>query len=81
MSPVNVKLDDQDVVRLDQAIARGHAANRSDAIRLALRRQLSEWDRKVWDDAWAKAVPDEVDEFADLNRQSIAGWADLDGDA
>lgn len=78
---MNVKLDDRDVVRLDDAIARGLAANRSDAIRTALRRQLIEWDNKAWDDAWALAVPDDPDEFAELNSRSIAGWADLDGDA
>ena len=78
---MNVKLDDRDVVRLDDAIARGLAANRSDAIRTALRRQLIERDNKSWDDAWARAVPDDPDEFAELNSRTIAGWADLDGDA
>lgn len=80
MSALNVKLDDRDVERLDGAIARGLASNRSDALRIALRRQLLEWDHQAWDDAWARAVPDTQDEFADFNRQTIAGWSDLDGD-
>lgn len=80
MPPVNVKLDDRDMARLDEAIARGLAANRSDAVRIALRRQLIEWDRKAWDDAWSRVLPDESDEFADLNAQAVVGWADLDGD-
>lgn len=81
MSPLNVKLDDRDVARLDEAIARGQAANRSDAMRIALRNQLLTWDRQAWDDAWARAVPgeiDETDEFADVNSRATAGWADLD---
>lgn len=81
MSALNVRLDDRDVARLDQAIARGLAANRSDAIRIALRSQLMQWDREAWDDAWSCALPDETDEFADLNARAFAGWADLDGDA
>ncbi len=80
MSPVNVKLDDRDVARLDEAVVRGLAANRSDAVRIALRRQLLEWDRQAWDDAWSCAVPDEADEFVDLNARAVGGWADLDGD-
>jgi Arc/MetJ-type ribon-helix-helix transcriptional regulator len=81
MSPLNVKLDDRDVARLDQAIAAGLAANRSDAVRIALRRQLVEWDRKAWDDAWSRALPDESDEFVDLNARAVAGWVDLDDEA
>jgi Arc/MetJ-type ribon-helix-helix transcriptional regulator len=81
MSPLNVKLDDREVARLDDAIARGFAANRSDAMRIALRSQLLAWDRQVWDDAWARAVPDESDEFAELNSRAVSGWADLDGPA
>ncbi len=80
MPPVNVKLDDRDMARLDEVIARGLAANRSDAVRIALRRQLIEWDRKAWDDAWSRVLPDESDEFVDLNAQAVVGWADLDGD-
>lgn len=80
MSPLNVKLDDREVARLDEAIARGFAVNRSDAMRIALRRQLLAWDRQAWDDAWARAVPDESDEFADLNVRAVSGWADLDSD-
>ena len=80
MPPVNVKLDDRDMARLDEVIARGLAANRSDAVRIALRRQLIEWDRKIWDDAWSRVLPDESDEFVDLNAQAVVGWADLDGD-
>jgi Arc/MetJ-type ribon-helix-helix transcriptional regulator len=81
MSPLNVKLDDREVARLDDAIARGFAANRSDAMRIALRSQLLAWDRQVWDDAWARAVPDESDEFAELNSRAVSGWAELDGPA
>jgi Arc/MetJ-type ribon-helix-helix transcriptional regulator len=83
MSPLNVKLEDRDVARLDDAIARGFAVNRSDAMRIALRSQLHAWDQQAWDDAWARAVPDESDssdEFADLNARAVSGWADLDGD-
>ncbi len=79
MSPVNVKLDDRDMARVDEVIARGFAANRSDAIRIALRRQLIEWDRQTWDDAWSRALPDEADEFVDLSARAVAGWAELDG--
>jgi Arc/MetJ-type ribon-helix-helix transcriptional regulator len=81
MSALNVKLDDRDVARLDGAISLGLAANRSDAVRIALRRQLIEWDRRAWDDAWSRAVADESDEFVDLNTRAVAGWADLDGEA
>jgi Arc/MetJ-type ribon-helix-helix transcriptional regulator len=81
MAALNVKLDDRDVARLDEAIALGLAANRSDAMRIALRRQLVEWDRKSWDDAWARAVVDELDEFVDLNTRAVAGWAELDAEA
>jgi Arc/MetJ-type ribon-helix-helix transcriptional regulator len=80
MSPLNVKLDDRDVARLDEAIERGFAANRSDAMRIALRSQLLAWDRQAWDDAWARAVPDQSDEFADLNARAVSGWAGLDSD-
>ena len=80
MSPLNVKLDDREVARLDEAIARGFAANRSDAMRIALRSQLLAWDRQAWDDAWAQAVPDKSDEFADLHASAVDRWADLDGD-
>lgn len=78
MSPLNVKLDDRDVARLDEAIGRGFAANRSHAMRIALRSQLLAWDRQAWDDAWARAVPDESNEFADQNLRAVAGWVDLD---
>lgn len=81
MSALNVKLDDRDVARLDEAISRGLATNRSDAIRIALRSQLIQWDRQAWDDAWSRALPDETDEFADLNARAVVGWADLEGDA
>ncbi len=84
MSPLNVKLDDREVARLDEAIARGFAANRSDAMRIALRSQLLAWDRQAWDDAWAQAVPGELDgpdEFADQNAGAVSGWGDLDGAA
>jgi Arc/MetJ-type ribon-helix-helix transcriptional regulator len=81
MLPLNVKLEDRDVARLDEAIGRGLAANRSDAMRIALRRQLIEWDRKAWDDAWSRALPDEADEFVDLNDRAVTAWADLDGNA
>jgi Arc/MetJ-type ribon-helix-helix transcriptional regulator len=83
MSPLNVKLEDREVARLDEAIARGFAANRSDALRIALRSQLLAWDRQAWDDAWARALPDQSDlpdEFADQNASAVSGWADLDGD-
>jgi Arc/MetJ-type ribon-helix-helix transcriptional regulator len=80
MSALNVKLDDREVARLDEAIARGFAANRSDAMRIALRTQLLAWDRQAWDDAWSCAVPDESDEFADLNARAVSGWAHLDGE-
>lgn len=79
MPPLNVKLDDRDIERLDDAIERGCAANRSDALRIALRAQLREWDRQAWDEAWARAVPDEADEFGDLSTRAVAGWIDLDG--
>lgn len=81
MSPLNVKLEDRDMARLDEAIARGFAANRSDAMRIALRGQLLAWDRQQWDDAWAQAVPTEPDEFTDQNRRTVSSWADMDRNA
>lgn len=80
MSPLNVKLEDRDIARLDEAIARGFAANRSDAMRIALRGQLLAWDRQAWDDAWAQAVPSELDEFTDQNARTVGAWTDLDSD-
>ena len=81
MSAVNVKMDDHELKRLDAAISVGMALNRSDAIRIALRRLIEEWDRQRWDDAWSKAVPEAVDEFASLNDRAAGGWSELDGGA
>jgi Arc/MetJ-type ribon-helix-helix transcriptional regulator len=80
MSPVNVKLPEDQLRRLDAAIAIGRADNRSDALRTALDHLLAEWDRQAWKAAWAKAVPDDNDEFEDLQQARDHRWDDLDGD-
>lgn len=80
MQPVNVKLADDRLRRLDAGIAQGRAANRSDALREALDRLLREWDREAWNDAWALAIPDTEDEFISYRSLAIKGWDELDGD-
>jgi Arc/MetJ-type ribon-helix-helix transcriptional regulator len=81
MTPVNVKLDDLDIEKLDSAIASGFATNRSSVIRLALQRQFEEWERAAWDDGWAKvaaaAQSPAPDEFSDMNKQATAAWDQL----
>jgi Arc/MetJ-type ribon-helix-helix transcriptional regulator len=78
MTPVNVKLDQREVDGLDAAISHGLANNRSDAIRIALKRQIRDWERQRIDEAWAKVVPSDDDEFGELNDSAKAGWSDLD---
>lgn len=80
MTPVNVKLEQREVDGLDAAISQGLAANRSEAIRIALKRQIRDWQRQKLDDAWAKVLPTNEDEFSEMNNAAKAGWADLDGD-
>ena len=80
MSPVNVKLPELQLIRLDAGIARGRAANRSDAMRLALEHLLREWESAAWADAWAHVIPDKIDEFADLQAASSGAWDELDGE-
>lgn len=85
MVPVNVKLDDHRVAQLDAGILIGRAANRSDAIRIAVDQLLRDWHRAAWDDAWERATAtsavDENDEFADWAEEVQSSWADLDQDA
>ena len=78
MTPVNVKLEQREVDGLDAAISLGLATNRSDAIRIALKRQILEWQRERIDTAWAKVLPLDEDEFGELNTSAKAGWGDLD---
>lgn len=80
MSPVNVKLPEKQLRRLDAGIASGRAGNRSEALRIALDRLLDEWDRQAWSDAWERVIPAEEDEFADIQAMVIDRWADLDVD-
>lgn len=78
MVPVNVKLTDAQVRRVDEAIAQGRAGNRSDALRLALDHLLREWDLATWNERWEKAIPDDLDEFSDLTAAAVSRWGDLD---
>jgi Arc/MetJ-type ribon-helix-helix transcriptional regulator len=81
MSPVNVKLDEHEVLGLDAAVLEGRALNRSDAIRIALKQQLRIWEQERWDDAWNAVVPDpsgEFDEFDELNTRARKGWDDME---
>ena len=78
MSPVNVKIPDDQLRRLDAGIAKGRAGNRSEALRIGLDHLLRAWDRAAWDESWERVVPDGTDEFADLQATAIAGWAALD---
>jgi Arc/MetJ-type ribon-helix-helix transcriptional regulator len=78
MTPVNVKLEQREVEGLDIAIAQGLAANRSEAIRIALKRQIRDWERQRIDAAWAKVLPLDHDKFSEMNSAAKAGWSDLD---
>ncbi len=81
MTPVNVKLEQREVDGLDAAISQGLATNRSEAIRIALKRQILEWERQRIDAAWAKVLPLDDDEFSELNHSAKSGWGDLDRDS
>jgi Arc/MetJ-type ribon-helix-helix transcriptional regulator len=81
MTPVNVKLEQREVDGLDAAISRGLATNRSEAIRIALKRQIRDWERQQIDAAWDKVLPLDDDEFGELNNSAKTGWGDLDGDS
>ncbi len=81
MTPVNVKLEQREVDGLDAAISQGLAANRSEAIRIALKRQILDWERQRIDAAWDKVLPLDEDEFGELNASAKAGWGDLDRDS
>jgi Arc/MetJ-type ribon-helix-helix transcriptional regulator len=81
MTPVNVKLEKREVEGLDAAISQGLATNRSDAIRIALKRQIHDWERKRLDAAWARVLLADGDEFGELNNSAKSGWTDLDGDS
>jgi Arc/MetJ-type ribon-helix-helix transcriptional regulator len=75
---VNVKLPEQQLQRLDAAIAQGRVANRSEALRLGLDHVLREWDRAAWDERWEAVIPTDVDEFADLAASAGSDWGSLD---
>ena len=81
MTPVNVKLEQREVDGLDAAISEGLATNRSEAIRIALKRQIRDWERQRIDAAWAKVLPLDEDEFGEFNNSAKAGWGDLDSDS
>jgi Arc/MetJ-type ribon-helix-helix transcriptional regulator len=78
MTPVNVKLEQREVDGLDAAISQGLATTRSEAIRIALKRQILDWERQRIDAAWAKVLPLDDDEFGELNTSAKTGWGDLD---
>ena len=81
MTPVNVKLEQREVDGLATAISQGLAANRSEAIRIALKRQILDWERQRIDAAWDEVLPLDEDEFGELNASAKAGWGDLDRDS
>jgi Arc/MetJ-type ribon-helix-helix transcriptional regulator len=76
-APVNVKLPDEQIRRLDAAIASGRVSNRSEALRMGLDQLLSDWDRRAWEERWDCIVPDD-DEFADLAESAVEGWKSLE---
>jgi Arc/MetJ-type ribon-helix-helix transcriptional regulator len=80
MSPLNVKVPDDQLRRLDAGIAGGRASSRSEALRLGLERLLNEWDKAAWEESWSRVLPGPTDEFADLEQAAIEGLRDLDAD-
>ena len=78
---VPVRLTDEDVARLDAAVARGAYRNRSDAIRAGIEHILREERERAIDEAYARGYAEHPQEdwVAELGLAGLAAFDRAEG--